>query len=224
MRNFSTLLLESDEKYSISKKQINNNFSLSEAEGDEFEDHQDDAMEDMENQAIGHTPDETDTEDGGEGEGDGTEDGSTEGEETPADGESTEGDSTGTEDGEGESPDGENPEGDEATDVAPIDPNSGKKIHLFKNYKSIYDLLNNFIDKVTDFKEVMDSDEGKKGKYETVEFIEEKLYNLKGNIKLILTDKIKTMDYDKAKTLFVYVKSEVNLLINLFNKISNTKQ
>lgn len=223
MRNFSTLLLDSDEKLSISKKQINNNFSLNEAEGDEFDDHEDEHLDDMESQAIGVNTDEPEgTEEGTDGE---STEGSEETGDTTTGEESTEGDSTDT--GDGENPLGDATDGDGTSDttaVPPVDPNSGKKIHLFKNYKSIYDLLNNFIDKVTDFKEVMDSDEGKKGKYETVEFIEEKLYNLKDNIKLILTDKIKTMEYDKAKTLFVYVKSEINLLINLFNKISNTKQ
>jgi hypothetical protein len=217
MRNFSTLLLESNEKYGISKKQINNNFSLNEAEGDEFDSHEDEHLDDMESQAIGVS---SETEE--DSEGDGTADeGSEEGGDTTGE-ESIEGDNT--DNGDETNPEGDGTETDDSSEVAPVDPDSGKKVHLFKNYKSIYDLLNNFIDKVTDFKEVMDSDEGKKGKYETVEFIEEKLYNLKDNIKLILTDKIKTMDYDKAKTLFVYVKSEINLLINLFNKISNTKQ
>jgi hypothetical protein len=220
MRNFSTLLLESDEKYSISKKQINNNFSLNEAEGDEFDNHEDEHLDDMESQAIGAPSEPEETEEGSEGDSTADE-GSEEGGDATGE-ESIEGDNT--DNGDETNPEGDDTETDDASEVAPIDPNSGKKIHLFKNYKSIYDLLNNFIDKVTDFKEVMDSDEGKKGKYETVEFIEEKLYNLKDNIKLILTDKIKTMDYDKAKTLFVYVKSEINLLINLFNKISNTKQ
>jgi cobalamin biosynthesis protein CobT len=217
MRNFSTLLLESDEKYSISKKQINNNnFSLNEAEGDELEDQEEESTDNSQSQTSGQSNDNSEENDESQ---------TTEGDDDTSTEEESNEDDNADNDGE-ENPFGDNSEGDEeSTDdaVAPVDPDSGKKIHLFKNYKSIYDLLNNFIDKVTDFKEVMDSNEEKKGSYETVEFIEEKLYNLKDNIKLILTDKIKTLDYEKGKTLFVYVKSEINLLINLFNKISNTK-
>jgi hypothetical protein len=70
----------------------------------------------------------------------------------------------------------------------------------------------------------MDNDNTKKSNYEAINFIEEKLESLKENLKFILTDKIKTMEYEKAKTIFTYIKSEVNLLSNLFNKISNIKQ
>jgi hypothetical protein len=122
--------------------------------------------------------------------------------------------------------------GDEGTGQEGLDPNAqtgtpdvdkGKKIVLFKNYKSVYDLSNTFLEKVANFKEVSETDEVKKNNIETIEFIEEKLEKLKENLKLMLTDKYSTMDYEKLKTIFVHIKSEVNLLLNLFNKISNTK-
>jgi hypothetical protein len=230
--SFNTLFLEISENLTSDKKHLNNNFFLEADEDDEVSlDTDVDLGTGKHNDNVGAGDSEiSDTEgtegtDEGTGEADGTDTGEGEGIETPGDG--TEegaidgGDGT-TAEGEGTNPDGTEQEGLD-NNASSADPNQSKKIVLFKNYRSIYNVTNQFIEKVADFKEYAESDELKKKNYETIEFIEDKLNILKDNLKLMLIDKISTMDYEKSKTIFVHVKSEVNLLLNLFNKISNTK-
>ena len=214
MKDFNTLFLDSDDFMNDDKKHINNILTFNEAEDDEEENPEN--QEDVEGAEETDTSTET------------TDDSQTTEEET----DNIQSDEGETEGGEGSdnafSLDGENSE-DSADDSSNTEQggsgtssNQGKKYLLYKNYKSIYDLVNNFIGRVIDFKELAENDEKKKNKYETIEFIEDKLLTLKENLKVILTDKITSMDYDKSKTIFIYTKSEINLLLNLFNKISGT--
>jgi hypothetical protein len=219
-------LNESDDFLPTSKKHLNNNLFL------EAEDEETGLDTDIDLGTGNHN-------NGTDGEGEQTDASTTETDEAGGEGEATT-DDTGGEEGTpnldtdpNTMMDGESSEdGTEGSGQEGLDPNAqedttdvdkGRKIVLFKNYKSIYDLSNTFLEKVANFKEVSETDEVKKNNIETIEFIEEKLDNLKNNLKLMLTDKYSTMDYEKLKTIFVHIKSEVNLLLNLFNKISNTK-
>lgn len=208
MKGFSKLLYES-KNYSDDDNNLLH--SLNEDE-DEFDTHEDDSLDNMEATSAGSDDDTGDM---------------TTPDDTATDA-STSTDSTTTDTTDGGSSEG-NDNGDSSTDSStdvtsqPITPDdSGKKLQLYNSFKSIYDINNNLIDRVSNFREVLESDKASDKNVETIEFIEEKLLSLRDNIKLILTDKIKSFEYEKTKTLFVYIKSEINLLVNLFSKISKT--
>jgi len=230
MSFFDTILFESNEIPPAFKKHLNNTLFL-EVEGDDVDlDTDVDLGAGSHNTNVGNgdnsgdattdanaTDSSIDTDIGGKG--DQTVDDGT----TADDGTSTD-DGTGVTDDSANTDDGSGDELDDSTDMGEEDSEKGKKIVLFKNYKSIYELTNNFLEKVVEFKEVSETDETDKSNCLSIEFIEEKLENLRSNIKLILTDKFSTMEYEKLKTIFIYTKSEIDLLLNLFNKISSTKQ
>jgi hypothetical protein len=225
--SFNTLFFESNKKLTSVKKH-NDNISLNEAPEDDIETDPDanpepnevGDMSGSEHDTTSELDVASDAETGEEGEeGTNAEDG------TPADATDPNAPTTpegGTDNANGDPNAPTDPNGGgEQTPTADVD--GGKKLHLFKNYKSLYNIINNFLEKVADFKEAVETDDSKKNQFEVVDFIEDKLVTLKENVKNILTDRIKTLDYEKSKTIFVHVKSEINLLIKLFDKISIKK-
>lgn len=200
MTDFDTLLIDFNKKLMEDTKH-NNNFFLKEDEDDD-----DVGMDSLEDLSVGHSNDPAHPEDETDSKSDETNDGN-----SP---ESLDGDT----DGQGDVDSGDL---DSEQDDSPTD--NDKKLQLYKSYKTIYTSIDNFLDKVSSYKEYLDTEENKSKNYELVEYIEDKLNNLKDSTKIMLTDKIKTMDYEKVKTVFVYTKSEINLLVNLFNKFSSSK-
>jgi hypothetical protein len=99
-----------------------------------------------------------------------------------------------------------------------------KKIAIFDTYRDLSGSCETFLTKVNEYREIIKDDEDKKKNFETIDFIEDSLYKIQDNVKLILTDKIIKMDYEKLKTIFTHIKSEMNLLIKLFKRISNSGQ
>lgn len=110
------------------------------------------------------------------------------------------------------------------TNMMPDTSDDSKKIIIFKDYKTLYELVNTLIEKVGNYKEIIESeDDIKKKNFDTLDFIEDSLNELKGNIKIMLTDKIKTLDYEKCKTIFTHAKGEIDLIVKLFSRISSKK-
>ncbi|QXN70339.1 hypothetical protein INTERNEXUS_299 [Bacillus phage vB_BspM_Internexus] len=212
MTDFDTLLIDFNKKLMEDIKH-NNNFFLKEDEDDDV------GMDSLEDLSVGHSNDPAHPEDETDSKSDETTD------DNPP--ESLDGgdDSSNPSDGDTDGSDDQGDDGsgglDSEQDTSPTD--NDKKLQLYKSYKSIYTSIDTFLDKVSSYKEYLDTEENKSKNYELVEYIEDKLYNLKDSTKIMLTDKIKTMDYEKVKTVFVYTKSEINLLVNLFNKFSSSK-
>ncbi|WCS68242.1 hypothetical protein Goe21_01320 [Bacillus phage vB_BsuM-Goe21] len=209
MTDFDTLLIDFNKKLMEDTKH-NNNFFLKEDEDDD-----DVGMDSLEDLSVGHSNDPAHPEDETDSKSEETNDGNPP--ESLDDGDDSSNPSDGDPDGQGD----ESGDLDSEQDDSPTD--NDKKLQLYKSYKTIYTSIDNFLDKVSSYKEYLDTEENKSKNYELVEYIEDKLYNLKDSTKIMLTDKIKTMDYEKVKTVFVYTKSEINLLVNLFNKFSSSK-
>jgi len=96
-----------------------------------------------------------------------------------------------------------------------------KKLILFDNYRNIYNSINNFIENLDKYKEHLNQ---KDESLSTLDFIEDKLYNLRENVKGMITEKILTLSYEKSRVIFIHVKTEINLMIKLFEKISTKEQ
>jgi hypothetical protein len=218
--NIDSLFFETNEK-EMTLKEHNYNISLSEAPGNEVQNDplanpDPDAVGDMDGSGADSTDATTGVDDSADAGADATA-GADAGAAATDDGAQGDAgldpaaggaDATGTDPGE---------------DAEQADTDAGKKYHLFKDYKTVYNSVNSFLEKVSNFKEAAESSDGKKSKMETVDFIEEKLLIMKDSLRDILMDRIKTMDYDKSKTIFVHVKSEINLLLDLFTKVCGSR-
>lgn len=109
----------------------------------------------------------------------------------------------------------------EMTNQPEVDPeeeklNNNKRLVYFRNFKSLYKLIEDFIDKL----ESLDKDEIEDDKNKNlIVFSKEKSNKLLENINLILKDKIETIDLKVLETVFINMKTEMNLLIDIFEKV-----
>lgn len=143
---------------------------------------------------------------------------------TDADVDTTDATDNPNEDG-GDDTDGTDPEadgGDDSTDSEPeVDPeeekmNNAKRLNFFKNFKSVYLLVEDFIQKVDSVSfDELDDEKNRN----LVVFIKQKSNKLLDNVNLILKDKIETIDLKVLETVFVNIKSEINLLVDIFEKV-----
>lgn len=93
-----------------------------------------------------------------------------------------------------------------------------KKISLYKSFKELYSIINIFSNKLVDFNKQLDNNNQLQN-LKIINFINDTIEKIKTNCEVILLEKYKIISNENLKLIFVNIKSELDLLIKLFNEI-----